>query len=192
MCKGDLTGKQGTMVAMTVTTPRLRLREFTHADFDWLHPISSDPTVTRYTGWGPNEPQDTRAFLDEASRSRHGPDVFSWAVTLADGTGIGSAGVEVTSREHRRASFGYVLDPRHWGRGYATEVAKGLVAFAHTTLEAHRVEATCDPDNAASGRVLEKAGLRLEGRLRGHLLVRGSWRDSLLYAVLRSDLPRAP
>jgi [ribosomal protein S5]-alanine N-acetyltransferase len=175
---------------MSVTTPRLRLREFTPADFDWLHPISSDPTVTRYTDWGPNEPPDTRAFLEEASRSRLGPEAFSWAVTLADGTGIGSAGVEVTSTKHRRASFGYVLDPRHWGHGYATEVATAVVAFAHTTLEAHRVEATCDPENVASARVLEKAGLRLEGRLRGHLLVHGSWRDSLLYAVLTSDLPR--
>jgi [ribosomal protein S5]-alanine N-acetyltransferase len=192
MCDGDLTGQQGTMAPATLTTPRLRLRAFTPADFDWLHPISSDPTVTRYTDWGPNEPPDTRAFLDEASRSRHGPDAFSWAVTLADGTGIGSAGVEVTSREHRRASFGYVLAPRHWGRGYATEVATALVAFARTSLEVHRVEATCDPDNEASGRVLEKAGLRLEGRLRGHLLVRGSWRDSLLYAALPGDLPRAP
>ena len=177
---------------MTVTTPRLRLREYTHADFDWLHPVVSNPSVTRYTDWGPNEPDETRAFLEKAARSGSGPDTFSWAVTLADGTGIGSAGVHVTSREHRRASFGYVLDPRHWGRGYATEVAEAVVTFAHTTLEMYRVEATCDPDNAASARVLEKATLTFEGRLRGHLLVRGSWRDSLLYAALPGDLPRAP
>jgi [ribosomal protein S5]-alanine N-acetyltransferase len=179
------------MSAMDLTTPRLRLRAFTTADFDWLHPIGSDPTVTRYTDWGPNEPEDTRAFLEEASRSGRGPDVFRWAVTLADGTGIGSAGVEVTSRENRRTSFGYTLDPRHWGQGYATELAGAVVTFAHTTLGAHRVEATCHPENTASARVLEKAGLTFEGRLRGHVLSRGAWRDSFLYAALPGDVPLA-
>ncbi|MFI2751850.1 GNAT family N-acetyltransferase [Cellulomonas sp. P22] len=168
---------------MTATTSRLRLRPFSESDFAWLHLITANPTVTRYTSWGPNTPADTRAFLDEASRSGRGPDEFTWAVTLPDGTGIGSAGLEVIGRENRRASFGYMLDPGYWRQGYATEVAEQLVAFAQT-LGMHRVEATCHPDNAASARVLEKAGLTLEGRLRDHLHVRGAWRDSLLYAVV--------
>jgi [ribosomal protein S5]-alanine N-acetyltransferase len=63
------------------------------------------------------------------------------------------------------------------------------VTFAHTTLGAHRVEATCHPENAASARVLEKAGLTFEGRLREHVLARGVWRDSLLYAALSGDVP---
>jgi [ribosomal protein S5]-alanine N-acetyltransferase len=104
------------MFAMTVTTPRLRLRAFTTADFDWLHAIGSDRTVTSLHRLGAERATDTRAFLEEASRSRLGPEAFSWAVTLADGTGIGSAGLEVTSTKHHRASFGYVLDPRTWPR----------------------------------------------------------------------------
>jgi ribosomal-protein-alanine N-acetyltransferase len=171
---------------MTVTTSRLRLRAFLESDYAWLHPVATNPTVTRFTGWGPNTPADTRAFLHEAVRSGRGPDAFTWAVTLPDGTGIGSAGLEVTSRGNLRASFGYMLGPGWWGQGYATEVAEALVAFAQT-LGMHRVEATCHPDNAASARVLEKAGLALEGRLRDHLLVRGSWRDSLLFAVISPE-----
>lgn len=171
---------------MTATTSRLMLRAFSEADFAWLHPIAANPTVTRYTSWGPNTPADTRAFLDEASRSGGGPDELTWAVTLPDGTGIGSAGLEVVSREHRRASFGYMLDPGSWGQGYATEVATELVAFAQAQ-GMHRVEATCHPDNAASARVLEKAGLTLEGRLRDYLRVRGAWRDSLLFAAVLPD-----
>ncbi len=76
-----------------------------------------------------------------------------------------------------------MLDPEYWGRGYATEVAQALVEFAQAS-GMHRVEATCHPDNAASVRVLAKAGLTLEGRLRDHLLVRGAWRDSLLFSVI--------
>lgn len=182
-CRGVL---HGTMVAMTSTPARIQLRAFTAADFEWLHPIVADPVVTRYTDWGPNSPADTRSFLDDATRSGRGPESFTWAVTLADGTGIGSAGLQVVSRAHRRASFGYVLDPDRWGRGYATQVAEQLLDLARA-LGMHRVEATCSPENVASARVLEKAGLSLEGHLRDHLLVRGAWRDSLLYARIVQD-----
>lgn len=171
------------MVAMTLTTSRLHLRAFSATDFAWLHPITANPVVTRYTDWGPNTPADTQDFLDEASRTGSGPEEFTWAVTLPDGTGIGSAGLQVTSPRNRRASFGYMLDPARWGQGYASEVAQTLVATAQS-LGMHRVEATCHPDNAASARVLEKAGLTLEGQLRDHLLVRGAWRDSLLFAAV--------
>ncbi len=110
---------------------------------------------------------------------------------LADETGIGSTAVTVCSPEHRRARFGYLIDPAHWGRGYATEVAGLVLGFARTTLGMHRVEATCHPENVGSQRVLEKVGLRQEGRMRDHLLVRGAWRDSLLYAAITTEGPDA-
>lgn len=175
------------MVGMDLTTDRLRLRAFVAEDFDWLHPICADPAATRWTDWGPNAPEDTHAFLAEAMQAGKEPTFHLWAVTLADGTGIGSSGMHVRSHEDRRAAIGYLLDPRHWGRGYGTEVARALLAAAQTTYGMHRVEATCHPDNVASARVLEKAGLTLEGRLRDHRLVRGQWRDSLLFAAIGPD-----
>lgn len=172
---------------MHLATPRLLLRAFTAADFDWLHPIASDLSVTRFTDWGPNTVEDTHEFLREATTEGAGPEDFMWAVTLQDGTGIGSASLHQFSAHHRRASFGYMLNPNHWGRGYATEVATVVRDFALDTRGMHRVEATCHPENGASGRVLQKAGLRFEGTMRDHLLARGEWRDSQLYAVLASD-----
>jgi RimJ/RimL family protein N-acetyltransferase len=179
--------EHGTMSPMHLATPRLLLRAFTSADFEWIHPIASDPSVTRFTDWGPNTVRDTHEFLREATTEGAGPDGYMWAVTLLDGTGIGSASLHHSSAHHQRASFGYMLNPNQWGHGYATEVATAVLDFALDTLTLHRVEATCHPDNKASGRVLEKAGLRFEGTMRGHLLVRGEWRDSRLYAVLASD-----
>ena len=175
---------------MTLSTTRLRLREFADHDFAWLHEIASNPEVTRYTEWGPNTPQDTTDFLDDATSAGSGPEIYLWAVTLTDGSGIGSASLHVVSATHRRARFGYMLDPTCWGSGYATEIATELVVFAFDVLSLRRVEATSHPDNAASARVLEKAGLVLEGRMRSHLLARGTWRDSLLWAALDTD-PRS-
>jgi len=48
----------------------------------------------------------------------------------------------------------------------------------------HRITATCDPENVGSARVLEKIGMVREGHLRDYFLIRGAWRDRLLYAAL--------
>ncbi|VXB58265.1 GNAT family N-acetyltransferase [Nocardioides sp. AX2bis] len=172
---------------MSITTARLRFRPFVSADHTWLHPIASDPVVTRYTDWGPNTVDDTTDFLADAATEGAGPSPWTWAVTQADGTGIGSASLDVVSAPHRRARIGYLVGPAHQGAGYGTEIATGLVSRAFDHHGIRRVEATCHPDNTASARVLEKAGLLLEGRMRSHLLARGAWRDSLLFATLDTD-----
>lgn len=74
--------------------------------------------------------------------------------------------------------MGYTLHRHHWGRGYATEVAGLLLRVGFEQLGLERVAATCDPQNIASARVREKAGLCYKGRLR----------DSLRYAILRSNV----
>lgn len=97
---------------------------------------------------------------------------------------IGSVSIGIVSAEHRRGELGYVFHRSNWSWGYATEAATLLLGFGRAALGLHRIEATCDPGNRASAHVLEKIGMRCEGRLRDHLLVRGVWRDSLLYAAV--------
>jgi RimJ/RimL family protein N-acetyltransferase len=80
--------------------------------------------------------------------------------------------------------MGWVLRRDAWGNGYATEAAEALLRFGVQSLGLHRVEATCAPANEASARVMARIGMRYEGRMRDHLLVRGAWRDSLLHAYL--------
>lgn len=163
------------------------LRDFVESDEDALHAFCSDPVVTEYTHWGPNTPQDTHAFLEEAvTQARDRPrDVYGLAITLADtGQLIGSAALWITSHEHRRGELGYVLDRHFWSRGYATETTGLLLRLGFDELELHRIAATCHPGNAASARVLEKAGMRFEGTLVEHMRVRGTWRDSLLFATV--------
>ncbi len=95
--------------------------------------------------------------------------------------------MSVTNVEHRRGEIGYVLHPDFWSKGLATEAAQMLLRFGFEQLQLRRISATCHPDNHASARVLQKAGLTFEGRMRSHLFVRGEWRDSLLYAAISED-----
>jgi RimJ/RimL family protein N-acetyltransferase len=173
---------------MRLSSERLALREFRVADVQDVQMYASDPEVSRFTDWGPSGLAETHdRVIARAERGVEGDDVFSWAVTLrGEDRVIGSAEVRIDSCEHRRAEFGYVFAREVWGRGLATETVLLLRETAFGPLGMHRLYATCHPDNEASVRVLEKAGLQLEGRLRDHLWVRGAWRDSLLYAALSS------
>lgn len=167
----------------------LLLRPFASEDFSAVHAFASDPRVTRYTDWGPNDEASTRTFLRDACEPRTlADDDFTFAVTRQEGGEvIGSAAVWVESRSHGRAEFGYAIAAAEWRRGYGTEVARLVVDFAFDRLKMFRVAATCHPDNVGSIAVLEKAGLVREGRMRDHMLVRGTRRDSLLFSTTKSD-----
>jgi ribosomal-protein-alanine N-acetyltransferase len=90
------------------------------------------------------------------------------------------------------ASIGYWIGAPYAGRGLMTDAVRSVVQFAFSTLRLHRLEAACLPTNAASMRVLEKAGFRLEGRARQYLKIDGRWQDHSLYALLHDDVPPAP
>jgi len=171
---------------MELTTERLVLREFAADDVEAVQDYASDPEVCRYVEWGPNSVDATRAFLALAMQESVAEprETFTFAVTEA-GRLLGAAALVVVSHAHQRGSLGYVLRRDTWGRGLATESARALIRFGFEELGLHRIEATCDPRNAGSARVLEKAGMTQEGRIRDHMLVRAEWRDSLLFAVLR-------
>jgi ribosomal-protein-alanine N-acetyltransferase len=99
---------------------------------------------------------------------------------------LGAIGLRV-ERDHARAEIGYWIGVPYWGQGYATEAARALIAYAFGELGLNRVYAYHFTGNPASGRVMEKAGMRLEGELRQHQRKGGEFRDSRLYGILRAD-----
>jgi [ribosomal protein S5]-alanine N-acetyltransferase len=164
---------------------RLTLRELQPTDEDALHAIVSDPVVTAYLQWGPDEPADTRAFLAKAIAQADAPEVrLGYHLALVDGDGrlAGSVALDIENATHARAAVGFVVAPRCWGLGYATEALGLMLDFGFGQLGLHRISAHCHPDNRPCARVLEKVGMHLEGTLRGYKRVRGEWLDSRLYA----------
>ena len=90
------------------------------------------------------------------------------------------------------ASIGYWIGAPYAGRGLMTDAVRSVAPFAFSTLRLHRLEAACLPTNAASMRVLEKAGFQLEGRARQYLKIDGRWQDHSLYALVHDDVHPAP
>jgi RimJ/RimL family protein N-acetyltransferase len=100
---------------------------------------------------------------------------------------IGGCGIRVHRAENRDADIGYVLHRDYWGQGLITEAASAIIEVGFSTLRMHRIWATTDPENLRSSRVLERLGMRFEGRLREHIWCKQRWRDSALYAVLEHE-----
>jgi RimJ/RimL family protein N-acetyltransferase len=93
--------------------------------------------------------------------------------------------------EHARAELGYWIGSGMWGRGYATEAAHAMVAFGFATLRLNRIQAHHFTRNPASGRVLEKVGMRLEGVSRQAYRRWDRFEDVAMLAILASDSPNA-
>jgi RimJ/RimL family protein N-acetyltransferase len=104
-------------------------------------------------------------------------------VDAADSRLIG--GCDLTLENSHEADLGYILARRAWGNGYGTEIARALVERGFSDLGLHRIFATCDRENHASRRVLEKAGLLFESTLIRHKFAKSRWWNSELYALTR-------
>lgn len=173
-----------------IATEDLLLREFAAVDWPAVHAYAMDPEVVRYELWGPNDEEQSRSFVEGAIRaSRESPrQTYELAVVLREtGALVGGAGIRIRDVDHREGDIGYVLRKDHWGRGLGTQVARALVRFGFERLDLHRIWATCEAENVASAKVLGRAGMRQEGRLRSNRLQRGVWRDTLLFAILETD-----
>jgi [ribosomal protein S5]-alanine N-acetyltransferase len=85
------------------------------------------------------------------------------------------------------ASVGYWIGAPHIGRGHMTDAVRAVLPYSFATLGLHRLEAACLPHNAASTRVLLKAGFKREGLARRYLKINGAWQDHDLFALLQDD-----
>ncbi|GAB3550418.1 GNAT family protein [Noviherbaspirillum agri] len=175
-------------------TARLLLRPFVLADAKDVQRLAGDKAVAEPTSAIPHPYLDGMAesWIKSQRKSYVSGEQAVFAVTLAaSGELLGSMSLMSISRAHQRAEIGYWIGCAAWGQGYATEAARRLVAFAFE-LGLQRVYGRCFKDNPASARVMEKAGMQLEGCLRAHHLRQGRLEDVLLYGLLRNEWRTGP
>jgi len=172
---------------LPLRTKRLLLRDFKEEDWKAVHVYASDPEVVRFMAWGPNSEEETRDFVRKAIKYREERprQHFELAAILkTDDALVGGCGLNVTSLADRVGCIGYCFNRLCWRVGLATEASEALLIYGFERLGLHRIWATCDSENLASSRVLEKVGMKREGQLRENVWTRGRWRDSFVYAIL--------
>lgn len=173
----------------TLTTPRLLLRRFEDADAQPLVNLCGPREVAEMTKTIPHpySIQDAKDFLARIAGSWDRGDSIAFAVVLAQSQElVGSIGLRI-DRTHRRAEVGYVILMSRWGQGIATEALRAILSLAFGELDLLRVFAHYFPENPASGRVLQKAGFRPEGLLKGHTIKWGLQRDLAVMGLIRDQ-----
>jgi len=171
-----------------IDTARLVLRRPVPADAQELFDrCTSDPVVTRYLLWPAHrDVEETRTFIRRPF-SDTGAEFQSWLMDRNDDRAIvGSIGCRRI--EPHIIQFGYYVARTEWGQGYATEATRAVLPVWLSHPEIYRVQAFCDPENAASARVLAKAGLTVEGTLRRFILSPNLGpvpRDGYLFAAVK-------
>lgn len=171
-------------------TERFLLRRFVPEDAEAMfRNWANDPEVTRYLRW------EAYRSVDEAKetictwlREYESPSFLHWAMCLKPGLEpIGSIGIVDRQAYDERAEIGYCIGRRWWGRGLTAEALRAVLAFGFEAAGYNRLSACHSLQNPASGRVMEKAGMLLEGTLRQYYRCSSGFQDCRLYAMLRQD-----
>lgn len=175
---------------MLLETARLRLREVTDEDWRAVLAYQNDPRYLRYYPWTERTAADVQQFVQDLVALNHEQSRrnFHFAIVLrGEGRLLGLANLRRKMADATQANIGYELAPPDWRQGYATEAIRELVRFGFQDLRLHRIWASCNAENVASVRVLEKVGMLPEGRLRESDWFKGRWWDTLLYGILEQE-----
>jgi RimJ/RimL family protein N-acetyltransferase len=165
-------------------TERLRLRRFRPDDWEAIYAYASDAATNFYLREGEITEEELRAWVTTQSVDE---EVAYAVVVKPDDAPIGHL---IFRPEPIPCTYeiGWVLHERSRGQGYATEAARARLDYGFTTLGLHRVIATCQPENVASWRVMERLGMRREAHFRQSIPRNdGTWWDEYVYAILLAE-----
>ena len=176
----------------TIETDRLILRRFKMEDYkDFYREVGSDEKVSKYVEWDKHKDENVTKSLLEKWVSDYEEDyTFRWCVTLKeDGSLMGSIDCVHKNIKHATCEIGYVYGSRFWGKGYATEALKAVIDYLFNEANFHTIVAMHMANNPASGKVMQKAGMKYEGTLRDRIIDKNTkqYDDLLSYSISRPD-----
>ena len=176
-----------------LTTLRLILRPFRKDDADEVQRLVSDKAVAATTLHIPHPYEDglADAWIETHKERFESDDEAVFAVTQAKPTTtrlIGAIGL----LRHKQLNpclgeLGYWIGRPFWNRGYCTEAAEAMIRFGFETWSLNRIHAHHFASNPASGRVMEKIGMKREGLLRQHVKKGNALHDIAIFGLLKTE-----
>jgi RimJ/RimL family protein N-acetyltransferase len=170
-------------------TARLRLRSLEREDVPDLVRLAGarEVAATTLNIPHPYSQDDALAFLENAGADFRAGRSLVFAISISPGRALcGGIGLTI-ARAHKHAELGYWIGVPYWGKGYVTEAARAVVAFGFETLRLRRIFAHHFAGNTASQRVLEKIGMKHEGRFPQHVQKWDQFIDIENYGILAED-----
>jgi RimJ/RimL family protein N-acetyltransferase len=177
------------MPTITLETPRLLLRPFQLSDAADVVRLAGEKEIAATTRQIPHpyELPMAQAWLASLPAAQQRGELVHFAITLrTTGELIGAIGLILNTIDHH-GELGYWIGKPYWDQGYATEAAGVVVEQAFEQLRLHRIYAHHFSRNAASGRVMQKLGMKCEGYMREHRHKWGHYEDLVIYGMTVSD-----
>lgn len=175
----------------TIKTKRLILRKFELADAEGMfNNWANNPEVCYFLKWEPHgELEVTSRVIREWINQYHYKNQYNWVIEIQSSKRVvGEIGVVTLSESNSSCEIGYCLGQDCWGQGMMTEALNGVIEYLFKEVGINRIYAIHHTDNAASGKVMHKCGMQLEGVIRqGKTDKYGEHYDFAQYAIIKAD-----
>ncbi|MCE4956818.1 GNAT family N-acetyltransferase [Macrococcoides caseolyticum] len=162
----------------------LKYRPLSKTDKQFIYELLTHDGTSKYQAWTFETMAQVEKYIEEMLEMA--PKIHYRVIIGQADTIYGVCSITVNNK-HKKGEIGYMIHPDYWGKGIATQAAKDLIRYGFDDLSLNRIYAVTDVRNNGSIRVLEKCGLQREGHMRQDKIVRGNFRDSYMYSLLRFE-----
>ena len=172
-------------------TDRLILRKFEEDDYkEMFDNWASDEEVPKYVRFKIHKTYDDTKTIIDKWLGKYETGCFNWVAELKETKEIiGNIEVISISERNNNCELGYVFGSKYWGNGYATEIVKKVIDYLFEEYNFHLIEAKHHSPNLASGRVMEKCGMKKECSLRERRYNENtnSYDDLIMYSITKDE-----
>ncbi|RCX21091.1 ribosomal-protein-alanine N-acetyltransferase [Anaerobacterium chartisolvens] len=170
-------------------TERLILRKLEITDTNDVFDYAKHPEVAKYVTWEAHKSvEDAKGFINWTLGRYKNDEAGEWGIMLKDNSKIiGAMGFVQLDLQNSCGLIGYVLSKEYWGKGIMTEAVTRLISFGFKDMGLNRIEAVHAVENEASGKVMQKSGMKFEGVLRQRMFAKGKFWDVKQYSIIKED-----
>ncbi|WP_297417912.1 GNAT family N-acetyltransferase [Clostridium sp.] len=175
-----------------IETQRLILRRFEPSDSKYMYKNwATDSEVCKFLSWNPHKDlSETANIIEGWIKEYENADNYNWVIELKDiGEIIGQISIMQVNEKYSSCSVGYNISRQFYGNGIMTEALKAIISYLFKEVGMNRIEGRHNTLNPASGRVMQKSGMKFEGIMRQVQVNKfGEFYDLAVYSILKSDL----
>lgn len=163
---------------------KLKLRPLEKEDLEFLYEMRTNPDVMDY--WF-EEPYATMGKLIKSFEAGQDSDIHRNFILYHMNEKIGYIGLFHIDTRHRNAEFGIMIAPSQQGKGYATVATRLIVEYGFNQLNLYKLFLYVDKLNEKAVHIYRKVGFQVEGDLKKHFFVNGSYHDALFMSLFQED-----
>jgi len=172
----------------TIESSRIILKELDESDAPKLYEIYSNVEAMQYWDSLPHSNiSETITAVENIKNAWHERQEITWGVFLKSSQQlIGKCSVHSWDKKHNIAQIGYIIDPRYWRNGFASEALKELIRYAFEKMKLKLIIAEIDPNNISSSAMLIKLGFVFSEKKQQNLMVNRVYYDTDVYLLTSS------